>query len=511
MAVPRRRRLAQRHRTHQRPPLLPTARHAGIFRQSASTPRFSTSACKNSTPNPTPSPHGTPCVELLTIHKAKGLEWDVVFIPGARTHARNRPKPACSAGQRSARPTTLRTTLPTSCSRLSLDKGEESQDSVQVAWPRRIRPQRGRAQDAFFTSPAPAPAKNSTSSPHPKLRAAATINRNTLSLLSAAWPAAAAHFHPTADDALKQSAAPVESPPLALAAAGDWPRPTLQRLPIAFDPTARFVEARDHRLPHGDYDSATASQALFLRPEGSFAARSFGNAVHASLEILARRIAAGESPTRLLAELPAWTPRIAALLRADGLPRATVTRLTRETRAALENVLRDPDGLWLLAPHSGAASEFALTVWSQSQDIASQQPSGPPQSAPTASSRPAPNPAPRARILSGSSTTRHPRTAPPASTGFSPNSAPPTPHSSKPTPASSPRHGPNHPARFASPFTSPPCHASSGGNPPCRQPLATELRPPPRCGAARPCRAPRKSHPRQYWWHGRPPAPGSAR
>ena len=79
--------------------------------------------------------------------------------------------------------------------------------------------------------------------------------------------------------------------------------------------------------------------------------------------MLARRIAAGQPPTQLLAELPTWTPRIAALLRSDGLPRTTVDRYAREARTALENTLRDPEGRWLLAPHPGAASEFSLTSW----------------------------------------------------------------------------------------------------------------------------------------------------
>jgi hypothetical protein len=111
---------------------------------------------------------------------------------------------------------------------------------------------------------------------------------------------------------------------------------------------------------------------MFSRPEGSFAARSFGNAVHACLEIFACRIVGGHTPASLLAELPAWTPRIAAILRADGLPRDVVTQRTRETRDALENVLRDPNGLWLLAAHPGAANEFALTAWPDADDIAGQ-------------------------------------------------------------------------------------------------------------------------------------------
>ena len=145
--------------------------------------------------------------------------------------------------------------------------------------------------------------------------------------------------------------------------------PTLERLPLAFDPAARIAAARAHRLSYGDSDGATASgKAQFSRPEGSFAARSFGNVVHAVLETLAGRIAAGSSPAALLAELPAWTPRLAALLRADGLAHTTVNRLAREARTALEDTLRDPDGLWLLAPHAAAASEFALTAWPESHN-----------------------------------------------------------------------------------------------------------------------------------------------
>ena len=85
----------------------------------------------------------------------------------------------------------------------------------------------------------------------------------------------------------------------------------------------------------------------------------------------------------------------------------------------------------------------------------------------TASSAPVLNLTPPAKTSSGSSTTRPPRrTAPPAWKTSSSTSAPPTRRSWKPTPASSPRRSPNRSARSASRFTSPPCRASPGGNPP---------------------------------------------
>ncbi len=141
----------------------------------------------------------------------------------------------------------------------------------------------------------------------------------------------------------------------------------LQRLPANFNPKAQFVEASERKLHYGDPDSTSVSHAQFTRPEGSFAARSFGNVVHACLEILSNRVLNGSQPAELLAELPSWTSRITAMLRSDGLPRTTVQHYTRETSAALRNTLHDPNGLWLLAPQSRSHSEFALTAWQDSR------------------------------------------------------------------------------------------------------------------------------------------------
>jgi hypothetical protein len=60
------------------------------------------------------------------------------------------------------------------------------------------------------------------------------------------------------------------------------------------------------------------------------------------------------------------------MFRSDGLPRNVVDQKTREALATLETVLRDLNGAWLLAPHSRAASEFAITAWPGSRDPATQ-------------------------------------------------------------------------------------------------------------------------------------------
>jgi ATP-dependent exoDNAse (exonuclease V) beta subunit len=313
---------------------------------------------------PNPIPDGAPCVELLTMHKAKGLEWDVVFIPALERMpgtSRSRLLRWAEVGS----PDDLEDEAAHVMLAPIAGRGEESQGLYK--WLGRVEFARNTAERKRLFYVAVTRAREELhlfATPETKVNG--EVNRNALSLLSAAWPAADKHFEPVPDDAQKQAAA-ADSPPLALAAAGEWPRPILQRLPVGFDPNAGFAEAREHKLPYGDPDRGAIGRALFARPEGSFAARSLGNAVHACLEAFADRIANGAEPAALLAELPSWAPRISAMLRSDGLPRATVDKLAREARTSLTNALRDRDGMWLLAAHPRSASEYGLTAWADSQ------------------------------------------------------------------------------------------------------------------------------------------------
>jgi hypothetical protein len=140
---------------------------------------------------------------------------------------------------------------------------------------------------------------------------------------------------------------PVPTETFALAAAAE-PR-LIHRIPAS--PT-----------PYSLLPAPPPSPSPFDRPEGSFAARAFGNATHAFLELLATRIAAGATLATLLAELRSWQPRIAAVLRANGIAPTDVDRYTQNVLRALAKTLNDPDGQWLLAPHPQAASESSVTT-----------------------------------------------------------------------------------------------------------------------------------------------------
>jgi hypothetical protein len=86
--------------------------------------------------------------------------------------------------------------------------------------------------------------------------------------------------------------------------------------------------------------------------------------VHAFLEVLTKRLADGVGAETLLREVGGWTPRIAAMLRGDGLAPEAVDRLVARVKTALSTMLRDAEGLWVLGLREGAMSEFALVSWS---------------------------------------------------------------------------------------------------------------------------------------------------
>ncbi len=313
---------------------------------------------------------GTGMVDLMTIHGAKGLEWDVVIVPGLERRVQgNREKlltwseidlnderaahivlaPIAERGEGSKE---LNAWL------RSIDKAREAAERKRLFY---VACTRAREELHLFASP--------------EMTAKGEISRAYGSLLFTAWPAAERHFA-TVEPAVntlvmspaKESPADREDLIVDLAAAGaeeqeEDARPALlQRLPIAFDPGARF--AAQPRLPYGD-EAAASGVEQFHRPEGSFEARAFGNAVHTFVEMLAKRFAYGATVDGVLHEILRWPPRVAAVLRGEGLPPPAIDRLTARVQAALGKILRDTEGLWLLGPHDQASSEFSLTSWGE--------------------------------------------------------------------------------------------------------------------------------------------------
>jgi ATP-dependent helicase/nuclease subunit A len=312
-----------------------------------------------------PSPE-TPHVELLTIHKAKGLEWDVVVVPALeRLPDRGRSRLLAwttldsgddvNSASVMLAPISARGNDPDTLTKWlnGLHRGREYAEHKRLFY---VACTRARQELHLFA----APMESSSGNVKPKLG----------TLLHAAWPAVRRHFQQPVLPVLKRAVEQQE--PLELAAAAQ-PTPRLsvglKRIPLSYDPAARLLEGRRKRLQYGTTGSPLPVRDLFDRPQGSFAARAFGNAIHTCLELLSRRIAEGITGGDLVAELQGWKPRIAAMLRSDGLPPSNIDRVSREALGMLQRVLTDADGAWILAAHAIAASEFSLSTASEASEV----------------------------------------------------------------------------------------------------------------------------------------------
>jgi ATP-dependent helicase/nuclease subunit A len=304
-------------------------------------------------------------VDLMTIHGAKGLEWDVVIIPGLEKKARVNRERLLTWNE--------------------IDSDDEEAASIVLApiagkgkgseelnfWLKQIHKAREAAERKRLFYVACTRAREEL---HlfatPEAKSNGEINRPPGSLLATTWPAAERHFSVDASEPATVAnfftmppVSPVEDDFVGniAAEAEDAPKPAkLQRLPLGFNPRTRFQV--QEKLPYGDAEN-TLTAAHFARPEGSFEARALGNVVHSFLEALSKRLDDELQEEALMQEVAGWGPRIVALLRGSGLPPASVEKLALRVKTALGNVLQDAEGRWVLGAHDRASSEYALIAW----------------------------------------------------------------------------------------------------------------------------------------------------
>jgi ATP-dependent exoDNAse (exonuclease V) beta subunit len=309
-------------------------------------------------------------VDLMTIHGAKGLEWDVVIVPGLEKKVRVSGRRLLTwneidTGHEAAAHIALAPIV---------GKGEASRELND--WLNSVEKSREAAERKRLFYVACTRAREELhlfAAPEAKSNGEASLAHG--SLLSAAWPAAERHFivkHDSRNRPQEMPLPPDEAgrPPLPddtflgdLAAAAHNHAAVLERLPLS-SLGPRFTESQ--RLSYGDIEPETKT-SRFERPEGSFEARAFGNAVHSFLEIVTRQLTGMTSAEEILREVAGWGPRISSVLRSDGLPSTRIERMTERVKTALENTLQDPEGFWILSHRNEAASELALTSWDEAR------------------------------------------------------------------------------------------------------------------------------------------------
>ena len=284
-------------------------------------------------------------VDLMTMHGAKGLEWSTVVVPALdRSSGITRSRllawleidgseelddPTIAHGILAPISARGRTTAQLSAWIKSIENAREAAERKRLFY---VACTRARESLHLFTSP--------------QQKADGSLTIPAGSLLQAAWPAAEPFFaaaEPPAPTTAEVIAFPQRPAILESLAASASPRPrTIQRVATPAFTAPTLVP--DKPVP------------AFLRPEGSFTSRGFGNTVHALLHQLTLTLSTGPAP-----DLETWQPRIRQLLRASGLSPYDLDRLTPRVLQALTKTLADPTGLWLLSPHPDATSESSLT------------------------------------------------------------------------------------------------------------------------------------------------------
>ncbi len=294
-------------------------------------------------------------LDLVTIHRSKGLEWDVVLVPEL---------------ERRSPPTKSR-----------LFEWEELLDGGVILapiaakgdeatslnhWLRSLRSRRETAERKRLFYVACTRAREEL---HlfgvASMRQDGSVTATSGSLLEAAWPAAedrvaalgkAALVPTSRSGAIFDLAAVAAGPDTAEPAAS----PPLASLPLSVRPFPASTARAS-----GDSKNEMPGSAPLLRPHGSFASRCLGIAIHTFLEEAAANLARGMTIPQLLSDLSSWEPRMRAVIRANGLASQTVNQQLRTVMTAVRGTLADPTGQWLLGARSQARSELALISWDE--------------------------------------------------------------------------------------------------------------------------------------------------
>jgi ATP-dependent exoDNAse (exonuclease V) beta subunit len=300
-------------------------------------------------------------VQLMTIHKSKGLEFEVVIIPELQACSGRGKIRLLSWLERGIRPDDqdeeveeITEFLIAPLQSKGADRGEakrwvdavrrerESQEMRRLLY---VAATRAREELHFFARPEYKMAKDDS------WEVAAPKG----SLLETAWPALEgeildrfAGWNAPVSAEIEELAAAAEDQSLV---AADQAKPAmLRRLP------ADFAILGGVELPASNPLPVAGMSDLYERHEGGLASRALGNAVHGLLLHLANRIGE-QSAEEAMAALPFSRARVVSQVRAIGIDPRQANQIADEAIAIARKTAIDPIGRWILSPHAAAASE----------------------------------------------------------------------------------------------------------------------------------------------------------
>jgi ATP-dependent helicase/nuclease subunit A len=279
-------------------------------------------------------------IEVMTMHAAKGLEWDVVILPGLGRRGASESDPLLHWIE-----------LPrpgegTDLLLAPIRSGEEQPEGSLSAYIKSLKRERQaleRVRQLYVASTRARSALHLLGAVQARVRADGPAAPAAGSLLATLWPALAGEFLALEPHSSAANAAPV----------GSAAAPPLLRLPVDWVLPPPPAPPLPQRL-------ALSAPASEEGPEYSWvgrAARAVGTIVHAEL----RRLAAA----RVLpqpADFERRAARYAGWLAELGVPASERAAAEARILEALERTLADPRGRWLLGnTHAEAHSELRLS------------------------------------------------------------------------------------------------------------------------------------------------------
>jgi ATP-dependent helicase/nuclease subunit A len=329
---------------------------------------------------PDPSASSDCGVQLMTIHKSKGLEFEVVIVPDLQANAgqggrkllswleRGLAQDADDVGENSAGAITEFLVAPLqpkgaesgSAKSLvdSVRRERESQETRRLLY---VAATRAREELHLFARPEFKTADD---------RSLALVPP-TGSLLATAWPGLRNEVQGSFEQWCANQSAQAEQSDEShiigsLAASADnvlaTPAP-----PDAFAPTATPLRRLPSNYQPASPESASAADEalvgagrLYERHEGGLISRALGKAVHELFQHFAQFLST-ESSEAARESLAHLEPRIAANVRAFGIDASQANRIAAQALEMVLRAARDPQAQWILARHADAANEARWT------------------------------------------------------------------------------------------------------------------------------------------------------
>jgi ATP-dependent helicase/nuclease subunit A len=327
------------------------------------------SALENLTARPDPEADENCGVQLMTIHKAKGLEFEVVIVPELQAVTRHTATKLLSWLERglaepddSGQPTEF---LVAPIAAKGADRGNAK------AWVDRVSREREHQEMRRLLYVAATRAREHLHLfARPPYKTEKNLSRSLIeasgSLLTTAWPALEeqirncfVEWRQETSQRELEGGVRKEMDLDAIAASSDddigevallKKGTMLRRLPPdVLEPMTRAAR------PFAETAIAGLGP-LYQRHEGGLHARALGIAVHALLEEMAR-LRASEEWDAVRAALPRLAPRIAAQIRSAGIDQSESARMAAHAIEIALKATDDPIGAWILSPRIDAESE----------------------------------------------------------------------------------------------------------------------------------------------------------